>query len=198
MRNYALTLILALCLLFQSCDSITVDNAMSAVEGGDYTALIEGCGNQLVPGYTYCRMTEGDATKKRLWLVGPITNCEREACVFFRFYDNKGEIAYAGSIPKKSTRTSVFWSDLVKRDTFQVGDRGFWPFIYEVYWVDADGNEHKAMAEGEIRLRVLKEGYIPLHESADDPNFTWTLNHDGTMVRMTTKMRTYVSRKVVR
>lgn len=174
------------------------DKGMSALEGRDLTALIEGCGNQLISGYTYCRKTEGEAAKDYLYFVGPITNCKREFCVEFKIYNTRGEVAYGDKILKKKNRASVPWTKLLARETFELGDRGFWPFTYWVYWIDRNGFENVSVAEGEIRLRVLAKEYIPLNEVVNDSNFVpswgfWAKN--GELIKMTTGMRTYVSKR---
>ena len=171
------------------------DPAMAAVEAGDKTALIEGCGNQLVSGYTYCRITEGDATGQSLTFVAPPTICERDACVFFKVFFPTGEPSYEDSVTRGETRKEIPWSMLLKRETFEKSDRGFWPFVYTIYWLDKEGNEQITISEGEIRLRVLDAGYQALHESKKNPNFVWKWKHDGVDVGMTTGARTHVGRK---
>lgn len=189
-------LVLILAFILTSCDSIKIDEAMSAVEGRDKTALIESCGTQLIVGFTYCRVTEGSSANKSIVLVAPITNCSKDSCVFYKFFSPNGEIIFGGSFPKNSNKIQVKWSDLVKRETFSAGDRGYWGMIYEIYWNDSEGREMVTMSEGELRLRVVKEGYKPLHEVKDDPNFTWFYNdQSGVEVKMTTGARAYVSKK---
>ena len=173
-----------------------LDTQMSAIEGGDYTALVEGCGNQLVPGYTYCRKYEGTSSDEEIFFVGPITNCKREFCVEFKIYQPDGSAPIGDSIPKKENRKSVKWSRILRRDTFENGDTGFWPFNYKVYWIDKNGRENFSISQGEIRLRVLKKEYIPLNEVVNDFNFTWNiLTRNNETIKMTTGMRAYVSRR---
>lgn len=178
------------------CESAPIpDSAMAAIEGGDATVLIEGCGNQLNVGYTYCRMTEGEAAGKNLWLVGPTSNCERDACVFFRISAPNGEVVYGSQLPKNKNRINVDWTKLIKKPAFQVSDRGLWGVIMEVYWQDSEGRERRAISEGEIRLRVLTKNYKPLHEVENDPNFVWVYTEQGVTAKLTTGLRAYVSRK---
>lgn len=172
------------------------DSGMSAVEGKDFTALIEGCGNQMIAGYTYCRKTEGEAATDALYFFGPITNCKRDFCVEFKIYGPDGEVVYGNSLPKKSNRAKVSWKDLLKRETFEVGDRGFWLYRYRVFWLDENKNENVSISEGEIRLRVIAKGYTPLNAVISDSNFTWVYRtKNNELIKMTTGMRTYVSKK---
>src|SRR5687767_5887489 len=83
-----------------------MDEAMSAFLGNDYTALIEACGSQLVPGYTYCRMREGQSTDQVLYFVGPIVKCKRDHCIDFKIFDTKGDVAHGDSIPKGKNRVA--------------------------------------------------------------------------------------------
>jgi len=191
------------CLFFliacASCNSIKPDEALAAVDAGDFTALVEGCGNQLVSGYTYCRMTEGEAANKKLWVVGPNTSCDRDACVYYKFLDNRGEVVHGGSIPKGKERAPVLWADILGNPTFEINHNGFWGLIIEVFWNDKEG-ERKSVAHGEIRMRVHRaslngKSYKPLANVKDDANFVWEYDKDGVTVKMTTGMRTYVSKK---
>jgi len=175
---------------------VTPDTIMSAVEAEDYTVLIEGCGNQLVPGYTYCRVREGDSTGHNIALVGPPTVCKKpDACIFYKIYFPDGSPSIGGGIPKGQTKVEIPWTDLTKKTQFEVGDRGFWPITMEVYWIDPDGNEMQSFAIGEIRLRVFRQEYLPLNNVASDPNFVWVWNQDGLTVKMTTGIRAYVAEK---
>ena len=84
------------------------------------------------------------------------------------------------------------WKKLLNREHFTVGDRGFWPFTYEIKWVDQDGKPRRTMAEGEIRLRVLRKEYIPLTNVSEDPAFVWKWKERGQVVKMTTGARVSV------
>lgn len=169
---------------------------MSAIQGGDLTALIQGCGNQLVSGYTYCRKMEGDNTSEVVQFVAPSTKCGSDSCAELKVFFPDGSPSYGYQFKKGETVHRVKWSDLTKKSTFDVDDRGFWPFTYKVKWLDADGRVRETVTEGEIRLRVLRSGYLPLHEVQDDSNFVWKFQHDNTQVKMTTGGRTFVSERV--
>lgn len=170
------------------------DPEIPAIKGKDFTALIEGCGNQLQAGLLNCRRYEGSSAEEMLYFVGPVTNCKREFCVEFKIYHADGNLAYGDAIPKKQFRKGVPWSKILKRPSFELGDRGFWFFTYNVFWVNSDGHEEESKSEGEIRLRVLKKDYIPLHEVVNDGAFTWDFStRNGERVKITTGMRTYVS-----
>ena len=112
------------------------------------------------------------------------------------FFPN-GDAAIGKSIPKNKTRKSVTWKEIFKKDSFQLSDRGYWPYSYKIYWKDRDGNERVTKSEGEIRLRVVSSKYVPLHESPENENFTWLhTTRNGEVVRMTTGGRTFVSKRV--
>ncbi len=180
-----------------ACGSKPVaDTEMTALDAQVDTALIEGCGQQLIPGYLYCLKREGESTEDLLWFVGPLAKCKRAFCVEFKVFPQDGGVPVGGSIPKGSQRVSLPWSSLVKRANFELADRGFWPFTYTVYWDDDAGNENISKSQGEIRLRVFPKAYIPLNEVTQDKNFAWSwIAKGGETVKMTTGMRTYVSKR---
>lgn len=197
MRKALLVLALALTSVGASrCAGVRLDTAMAAIEGGDMTALIEGCGNQLVSGYTYCRVREGQvATTDTLFFVSPVVKCNTKPCVTFKVYFPDGSPTLGGSIPEGQTRVGILWKDIVKRDTFELGDRGFWPYTYEVHFMDPQGLEHTMRSEGEIRMRVISKAYVPLADVAEDSNFAWRWIENGTPVKLTTGARTYIGKR---
>jgi len=190
-----LLLLMVLVLVGAKCkDGVKEDTQMSALEAGDYTALIEGCGNQPVPGYTYCRKIEGNATGELLFFLAPPSIvCPENICAEIKVYNPSGEVAWGGIIPKGQPSISVEWKQLTKKDTFDVGDRGFWGYMYTYYYVGEDGNTHQTVTQGEIRLRVIRKAYISLQEVSEDSNFVWKWKHKGHDIKMTTGGRTYVS-----
>lgn len=183
------------CFPLIACAKVPVRDAeLSALQGGDVTVLLEGCGSPLIVGYTYCRKYSGDASNESLAIVGPITNCKRDSCVEFKIFGPDGSLAYGDMIPKNRNRKLIPWSSLLKRGTFEELDRGFWFVVMRVYWNDADGRENISVGEGEIRLRVINKKYLPLHEVEADPNFAWAFRTlSGETVRITTGLRSYVS-----
>jgi len=185
-------------LLLLGCNNFPVDTAMSAFDGKDVTVPIEGCGNQPIIGFTYCRKSEGQVANDYISILGPKTNCERdEGCVYFKiFYPNGDVPAWGAWIPKDKMRAKVFWKDLLKSDVFTVGHRGYWPIKYWVYWQHPDGHEMVSETDGEIVVRVISKKYTPLHENPEDPNFAFTgVDEKGVLLRMTTGLRAYVKGK---
>lgn len=182
--------------LINSCTSgLALDKEIGAVEAEDLTALVQGCGNQLVSGYTYCRKMEGEATNESITFVAPISNCKNGECTELKIFYPDGSPSYGYVFKKGESKHVVKWTTLTKKNTFDVQDRGFWLFTYRIKFIDTDGRERETVTEGEIRLRVYRQAYIPLHEVPEDRNYVWKFNFDGVNVRMTTGGRTYVSRK---
>ncbi len=199
MKFIILSLFVISCAFGMGAKPPKIDADMSAISGGDFTALIEGCGNQLIAGFTYCRITEGSTTDQNLFFVGPVLDCNRDNCIDFKIFNTKGEVATGGSIPKGHQRVAVPWSKLVNRKSFELADRGLWLFTYTLYWQNENDLEEVAISEGEIRLRVVAANYIPLNNVGSDANFVWKwITRNGEVVRMTTGMRTYVSAKPVK
>lgn len=176
--------------------AVQADSGVSALDGGDFTSLMEGCGQQLNSGILYCRMREGDDTDREISVIGPPATCAGDGpCVFFKLFDTSGEPAYGGSIPRGKTRATIPWKLLTKKGAFDLGDRGFWTVNHEVHWTGADGFEHKSYSQGEILLRVYRKAYVPLLSVSDDPNFAWHWTENGVQVKMTSGLRTYVEKK---
>jgi hypothetical protein len=196
-RNYLLLVLGLVCLGNVSCSNhgIKSDKEISALTAGDATALVEGCGNQIISGYTYCRVREGEVANASLTFIAPPVECvtqDPNSCVHLEIYFPNGNSNYAADIPKGQTRISIPWKTLVKRDTFEKSDRGFWPFRYTIKWMDKDDREQSTVMEGEIRMRVVSKAYISLHEMPKDPNFVWTWIEKNKLVEVTTGGRVFV------
>lgn len=179
----------------QCTKGVRLDSAMGAVDANDNTAFIDGCGNQPIVGYTYCRISEGDASNLSISLKVPPSECaSKDACVFYTIFFPNGEPSLGGSIHKGQTSQEIKWETLIKKPKFEIGDRGFWGVRVEIHYFDLDGNERISTVDGEIRLRVLKKDYLPLHNSKDDPNFVWIWNEGDHTYRMTTGGRAYTGK----
>lgn len=175
---------------------IIMDAGISAVEGGDATAIVAGCGNQPVVGYTYCRKTEGDETvKEKITFYAPIQNkdCPREfPCTTGKIFLPDGSVVGI-EFKNGATKAEMNWEQILKRPKFEKFDRGFYLFTLETQYLDGTGQQRFIFQEGEIRLRVIGKGYIPLHEVPSDKNFTYSWKVDGHTMKLTTGGRAYVS-----
>ncbi len=187
-----------LLLFFLSCTpSVKLDSSLyAAFEANDKTGLIEGCGQQVISGFTYCRKKEGEIAGDSLWFIGPPLKCNGEKpCITFKIFDDQGQLVGDGAIPQGQTRVEVTWKSLLKRGTFEIADRGVWGFVYRARWNDPDGSERFTITDGEIVLRVYKREYLPLHEAPNDENLVLDWIENGQRIRVTTKGRTWVQRK---
>lgn len=165
-------------------------SSVFAAEAGDKTVIIEGCGFQPVVGYTYCRMRENAPTVGTFALIAPPTDCNGDSCVSFTLFMPDGQPSLGYQVPKKTTRLTVPWKDLVKAETFQKSHRGFWPVVMRWKWLSkTDGREYESYAEGEIRLRVLAANYVNLNEIKSDDNYAWSWSEGKQNYRMTTTGR---------
>jgi hypothetical protein len=169
----------------------------STVIDNDTTGLVQACGNQPIVGFTYCRVQEGDNSGQSISFLGPPAKCNQEdSCVFIKVWNQQSQLIWGGSIPKDQTSVKVPWKVLLSgRDQFQLGDRGFWTFNTQVFWLDPDGRERTSTSQGDILLRVYRKGYLPLHEVREDPNFVWEWHDGGFLYRMTSGLRAYIERK---
>ena len=180
-------------------DSVTaVLPSGDASTSGDLTGIVEGCGNQPIVGYTYCRMVEGDAADQSISFIGPPADCNgadgkpADSCVYIQVLNQAGQGPIGVSIPKGQTRVSIPWKTLLGTDKFEIEHRGYWPFVIEVHWRDKDGHDRISRARGEIRLQVYKAGYTPLDKVSGDPNFAWIWVDAGHIYKMTSGLRAYV------
>lgn len=169
-------------------------NTESSVKDGDATAIIEGCGNPPIVGFTYCRVQEGDTAGQSLWFIGPPADCDQLACVFIKVWNNQSQLVWGGSLPKGGTRVEVPWKTLLGSETFQVSHRGFWTWNVEVHWRDLDGKERVSVSQGDLVLRVFRIGYVPLHEVGSDPSFVWSWVSGEKIFKMTSGLRAYVEK----
>jgi hypothetical protein len=166
---------------------------MPAVPHHDVTALIEGCGLPLTTGFIVCRKTQGEIASDSLVFVAPPVQCKGDdPCVTFKVFFLDGTPAYGGSIAKGTTRREVPWQTILKRNTFELSDRGIWGISYTVRYLLDDGIERTTYSQGEIYLRVMKKGYFPLHAVDSDPHFIWSWDEKNRRVKATSGMRTFV------
>lgn len=167
----------------------------SSILDSDATGLVEGCGNQPIVGFTYCRVQEGQNANQQIWFIGPPAVCDqKEGCVFIKVWNNQGQLVWGGSIEKGKTRVPVNWNTLVSSPTFEVSHRGFWTWNMEVFWKDPDGRRRTSSAQGDIVLRVYRNGYLPLHEVSSDPAFVWSWSEGGFLYRMTSGLRAFIKK----
>lgn len=188
-------ILLFIFILAVACGTVVEDN-LNAFEAQDPTVAlkVDGCGHQWIPGYAMCKVKAGSVANRRLYIANIKANCDEDACVSYKIYHPNGDVAFGGTIPNNEPYASIPWVSLIKKDHFQKGDRGFWGVIIEVKWKDAEDRERTAIGEGEIRLRVYDEKYIPLEESENDPRFVFSQKIDGQTIKYTTGLRTYISR----
>lgn len=186
---------------FQACAMgrrVAIDPVVtSTVLSGDDTSIVEGCGNQPFVGGTFCRQVEGDATDKSIWLIGPPAKCSKDQCVFFKIFDQQGNLVFGGALDKGKTRIEVPWKSLLSRDTFQMADRGLWGVRTTVFWIDKDGFDHQSDSTGTIILRVYAASYLPLNEVSTDPNYVWEWVDNGQEYKMTSSLRAYTKKAPV-
>lgn len=168
-----------------------------SMAAGDTAVIISGCGNQPIVGYTYCRITEGLVIDKIIKVHVPPAQCrpEGQSCVRVTFRTPDGR-ELSKNVPRGTTEASFSFLELMGHTTAVVGDRGFYPVVMEVNWVDEQGRDRTSAAEGELRVRVLRSGYESLVERAGDASVAWRWSVDGFVLEMTTALRANASRAV--
>jgi hypothetical protein len=176
--------------------SVRLDPEPDAIASGDVTAPLEGCGTQLQDGVLVCRKTEGDASKDQIYFVGPAADCAgSDPCVTFKVFFPDGSPAIDGAIPLGKTRQALAWTALLKRDTFEKADRGFWAYSYQIRFQGPDGRERSTFLQGFIFLVVTSQGYTSAHELPAEPNMAWSWNEGGAPIKVSTAGRVYVGRR---
>jgi len=171
------------------------DPSLSPILANDTTLVIEGCGNQPVIGYTYCRKSDGSSALDTLVLHIPPVKCQKNDCVYVKILMPDGSPAVGLSAKEGQSRLEVSWKTLLGRDVFKAGDRGFWIVLVEIHYIDRRGLLKKTLVEGEIRLRVYPNNYLPLNNIKDDPNFVWQWRQNNRLFKMTTNGRVFMGGK---
>lgn len=179
--------------LFAMSKRVPVDSIKMA-DTGDVTSIVEGCGNQPFVGGTFCRVEEGATTTGIISLIGPPAKCNLDECVFFKIFDTHGQLIFGKSLAKGKTRLDVQWKELIKRDTFEMADRGTWFIRTTVFWTDIDGNDQESNSTGDIVLKVFRKGYMPLNQVENDPNFVWEWVDNNQIYKMTSSLRAFTKK----
>lgn len=199
------TAIIVVCLLLglwaQGCSSSPTsptweDPSPFAFEAGDMTAPLEvtgpGCSSTAAVGYGYCRKRAGEAAQDVIVLHAPIVECTLEPCRVVRIFYPTGEPALERVFAPGKSRLEVAWRELLGSETFEVDQVGYWPVILSWRYRGPDNLEHKARADGEIRLRVYRGTYVPL-VGPSSPEVSWRWESDGRHLELTTAGRAYIA-----
>lgn len=176
-----------------SSPAIPIDTSLSSILAEDPTAVVEGCGHQPISGYTFCRKMEGQKASDVLIFITPSVICKKKPCIFVKIFSPQADMVSSFHVAEGQTKSEIPWSLLINKDKFTLQDRGFWPFVYQMNFTDSDGFERSLSMEGEIRLRVYKDGYLPLKNGQSDPMFAWEFIEGGVKIKITTGGRTYVA-----
>jgi|GEM_PF-4521062 len=186
-----------LLLVLASCTHVPIiDGSMSSLMANDTTAIIQidgpGCVSDPKVGWAYCRKAEGAITNRDvITFYGPKSNCSREFCVDIQVMWPTGEPALHISIPADQLSVSTSWDRLTKKELFDKNDRGWWLVFINHYWLDGSGVEQETVQEGEIRLRVMAEGYTPLYNAPTSGAFAYVAERNGHEFKWTTSGRAY-------
>jgi hypothetical protein len=107
-------------------------------------------------------------------------------------WDPAKQLVRTLSFPKNKTTMDVKWRDLLESMTYEKRHRGIWQIFVVIYWKDHQGVERRTLMEGEVRLRVFDEGYLPLHTDENNRNFAFEASYkDGRTVKITTSGRAF-------
>lgn len=156
------------------------------------TVPVQGCGHQPIAGFTYCRKTEGYSTKENLTFFAPMVICDKPPCVLLKIYAPNGEPTLSLAFNERETLKNVLWQSLTGSPAFVQSNRGLWLYCLEITFNGPDKIEHKSIACGEIRLRVLNKDYTPLHNSKSDVNYAWIWKENAWIMKMTTNGRVFI------
>lgn len=171
-----------------------IDDSIAAIDANDATAIVSGCGSQLIVGYLYCRAREGEIISQSISLHAPPADCPAETCAYYTILFPNGEPSLEGAFKKGETEVKLSWRDLVKKDRFSVNDRGFWTVLIHWEWQDKNKRRQETYEEADIRLRVYPKNYSPLHEAENHPLFAWEWVQDQMRAKVTTKGRAYTGK----
>jgi hypothetical protein len=168
----------------------------NAIDYGDLTAIMSGCGQQLASsGYLICRENEGKTSKNEYLVVHtpPGLDCESDTCTYVRVFFPDGRPTLEKSIPKGQALIQIPWSELINKDVFDLTDRGFFSVSVTTHYKGPDNTKLKAFASGMVFMHVVRKAYTSLIENEDDENFTWIWKTENNQtLKVTTGWRVYV------
>lgn len=167
---------------------IPPDAGPHAIEAGDPTALLSGCGAQANVGYLYCRLPEGWTPAGEIRVNVPPVKCGLDACARVAVFRSDGGRVVDTEVPAGVTSFAVPWTSLLGTAPIEKSARGFWPVLVKWVWLNEDGLLEQAIVEGEIRVRVHAPTYQPL--GAEPARWTWQLGK--LTLRATEKGRAFV------
>ena len=163
-----------------SCSSVVIDESANASESNDTSVIIEGCGNQPISGFTYCRRLAGEiGDTDVVYIHIPESNCQRDSCVEILVFSPTSGQGSPIFVDKGVRLQPLHWATLTGRQEFVQGDSGLWTIAMVVYWVDNEGLERRTPMLGEIRLRVLSEDYVSLSQSRGEGPYAFRWRVQG-------------------
>lgn len=165
-----------------------VDLSPLAIASGDMSAIVEGCGQQPIVGYTYCRMSEGKLSDEALTFHVPPADCAGTHCVTLKVFRPDGQPAIDFDAQKGEKKITLPWVLLLGKTEVSKEDRGFWPFVVRVH----RDNANDVVTEGEIRLRVLSRDYASLNRAWTPSAYAWQWFNGPWAFGMTSSGRTSV------
>jgi hypothetical protein len=136
------------------------DLSMTALEGGDVTALFSGCGGSFRQGYLFCRYHEGAVPQNPIVIHVPKVDCKRDNCIEYRFFRKDGSVGYSAGIPAKQTRSEVPISAITGAERQGMEHDGEYIVQVRVWFLDRHGYEHHMIGEGLVRIFIVREGYV--------------------------------------
>lgn len=196
--KYLVILISFFTLGISSCESIqklTIDPSMASTKANDTTVVIEGCGNQPIAGFTYCRKSVGQTGKDSIRVHVPPAKCQSGDCTSVQLFFPNGSPTIGRTVPRDKGFVTFTWEEILQKKEFSTNDRGFWTIITITKFTGEDGIEREMAEEAEIRLRVLARNYVPLVSTKSSEYFVWEWITNNCDMKKTTAGRTYVGCK---
>lgn len=179
-------------IVLSACAAAVDDAGPYALEAGDPTALLSGCGEVASVGHIYCRFPEGWMPSGEIVVSFPASRCGEPVCGSVMIYGPDGARVVNRPIEPETTYAIIPWRSLVGDQPLERHRRGFWPVVARWRWLNADGLVEETIVEGEIRLRVHAGNYRPLG-AGDAARWRWNVGR--VTFAVTTKGRAWVSVK---
>ena len=177
------------------------DSALAALgirdtqQAGDATVIVEGTSQPPV-GFHYIRMQEGASAIGSVFLQVPPAECNPNnvPCISWTVIRPDGS-DFGEDVPRGTTRVDIPYKKLFNSDTVELGARGPFGVILTVKWIDNEGRDRESRAEGEIYVRVVKNGYRGLQDTPTNGDFVWEWSSENKIYRMTSGLRAYAGEK---
>lgn len=172
-----------------TCTNVKPDSSIqSAIQAGDESAILKGCGLGHQNGLIHCRVADGSDMTQTVTVTVPLVDCKFDSCATITGFQKNGNSVALGSIPKGQTELEFPLSKLVGGKTADKKHGGPYRVLIELEYINKKAGWKQAQS-GVVYVSILEKGYHVLN--CDSSNAVWKLAVSETCeIQFSTKMRT--------